>query len=64
MTTNELKIKQAQYDALQKEYKAALYADPRNESLCLELAEKLYEVSKGTKLEDRQRQVVERHKGR
>lgn len=53
--------KQAKYDELQKEYMAALYASPRDEQKCLEVAQQLLELARGTRLEQRQQQVVERH---
>jgi hypothetical protein len=53
---------QAQFDILYKTYQAALSATPRDEAGCLEIAEQLLELARGTALEQRQQQVVERHK--
>lgn len=53
--------KQAQYDAKQAEYMTALYASPRDEQKCLELARELLELAQGTDLEARQQNVVARH---
>lgn len=55
---------QAEFDKAQAEYLKALYESPRDEAKCLRLAERLYEIAKGTRLEARQKQVAERHKKR
>lgn len=52
---------QQAFDAKQEEYKIALYASPRNEQACLELAQQLLSLATGTRLESRQQQVVDRH---
>lgn len=59
--TSQEKAAQAKYDELHKEYLAAAYASPRDEQKCLELAQQLLELTRGTRLEQRQQSVVERH---
>ncbi len=55
---------QALFDAKQQEYLKALYEKPRDEAKCLALAKELLGLAKGTQLEARQKQAVERHERR
>ena len=53
--------KQAQYNAKDEEYMKALYAQPRDNRKCLELAKELLVIAKGTRLEAKQQGRIERH---
>jgi len=52
---------QAQLNALEAQYKAALYATPRNDAQCLRLAQAMLELCKGTRLEQSATMRVKRH---
>jgi len=56
--------KQTQYNAKDAEYMKALYENPRDEKKCLKLAQELLELSKGTRLESKDRGRIERHERR
>ena len=55
---------QAHLNALDKAYKAAFYASPRDEAACLALAQARYEHCKGTHLEEAMLVAVQRHERR
>lgn len=57
-------MSQAALDAANKEYMAALDAQPKDEKRCLELARKCLDIAKGSRLEARFKGLVAMHERR
>jgi len=61
LTIAQLTALQSEFERIRAEYLVALYANPRDEEKCLDLAEQKLKIARGTRLEARQIAVVQRH---